>query len=102
MKARATVTWGRFVWDAAKESANVARHGIDFRTAAQAFLDPDRLIRIDEKHSFYEPRWYCIGSTEDGIVTVRFTYRGGQVRMIGAGYWRQGRKLYETLKTSRS
>ena len=26
---------------------------------------------------------------------VRFTYRGETIRIIGAGYWRKGRRLYE-------
>ncbi|MDD5422490.1 MAG: BrnT family toxin, partial [Candidatus Omnitrophica bacterium] len=29
------------------------------------------------------------------IVTVRFTRRGNKIRIIGAGYWRKGRKYYE-------
>ena len=28
-------------------------------------------------------------------MTVRFTYRGKVIRLIGAGYWRKGRKIYE-------
>lgn len=30
-----------------------------------------------------------------GIMTVRFTYRNNKIRIIGAGYWRKGKKLYE-------
>jgi hypothetical protein len=28
-------------------------------------------------------------------VTVRFTFRGGFIRIIGAGYWRKGKAGYE-------
>jgi hypothetical protein len=28
-------------------------------------------------------------------LTVRFTYRSGVIRIIGAGYWRKGKKIYE-------
>jgi hypothetical protein len=28
-------------------------------------------------------------------MTVRFTWRDGVLRIIGAGYWRAGRELYE-------
>jgi pyruvate ferredoxin oxidoreductase gamma subunit len=35
------------------------------------------------------------GRVADGILTVRFTYRGNVIRIIGAGYWRKGKKLYE-------
>ncbi len=40
-------------------------------------------------------RDYCIGRTARGILMVRFTYRSETVRIIGAGYWRKGRRLYE-------
>ncbi|MEN6503509.1 MAG: BrnT family toxin [Planctomycetaceae bacterium] len=46
-------------------------------------------------HSAGEARYYCIGRVGPGILTVRFTYRGGTIRLIGAGYWRKGKKLYE-------
>jgi hypothetical protein len=36
-----------------------------------------------------------IGRAGDGIMTVRFTYRGNVIRIYGAGYWRKGRKIYE-------
>jgi len=36
-----------------------------------------------------------IGRVGDGIMTVRFTYRGHVIRIYGAGYWRRGRKVYE-------
>jgi hypothetical protein len=28
-------------------------------------------------------------------MTVRFTYRDGVIRTIGAGYWRKGKSIYE-------
>ena len=40
-----------FVWDFEKELLNIAKHGVDFTIAAQAFKDPKRKIYIDEKHS---------------------------------------------------
>jgi len=32
---------------------------------------------------------------DDGILTVRFTYRDEIIRIFGAGYWRKGKKTYE-------
>jgi len=29
------------------------------------------------------------------ILTVRFVYREGKIRIFGAGFWRKGRKYYE-------
>jgi hypothetical protein len=42
-----------------------------------------------------EKRYYCFAKLEDGIITVRFTYRNGKIRIFGAGYWRKGKKAYE-------
>ena len=84
-----------FEWDERKAAENERKHGISFALAQQAFLDPKRVIARDLKHSEAEKRYYCIGRVGEGIVTVRFTFRGCMIRIIGAGYWRQGRKLYE-------
>lgn len=84
-----------FIWDSNKELANIKKHGIDFITAAKAFKDPRRKIYIDSKHSVNEERLFCIGKVRGMVVTVRFTYRGGKIRIIGAGYWRKGKLYYE-------
>ncbi len=84
-----------FIWDSEKELFNIARHGINFATAARAFKDPKRKIYVDSKHSGKEERYFCIGKIEGKIVTVRFTYRSGKIRIFGAGYWRKGREYYE-------
>ena len=85
----------RVEWDTEKEQANITKHGVDFTEATDAFYDPQKLIEIDAAHSGEEPRLLCIGRTERGILTVRFTYRGETIRIIGAGYWRKGRRTYE-------
>jgi uncharacterized protein len=60
-----------------------------------AFLDPHRVIVRDLGHSETEARFYCFGRVKGGILTVRFTYRTDVVRIIGAGYWRKGKAIYE-------
>lgn len=87
--------FGSFVWDARKEAANLRKHGVDFETAAKAFQDLRRKIYIDEKHAEGEERLFCIGKVEDQVLTVRFIYREGKIRIYGAGYWRSGRRYYE-------
>ena len=84
-----------FLWDPEKERANLEKHGIDFITASQVFKDPQRKIFMDAKHSRAEERYFCIGKLEERILTVRFTYRGGKIRILGAGYWRKGKAYYE-------
>jgi uncharacterized DUF497 family protein len=84
----------RFEWDAKKDKQNQEKHGVSFEFAQYAFADPDRIIAEDDlNHSQKEKRYYCFGRVGDGIITVRFTYR---IRIIGAGYWRKGRKIYES------
>jgi len=97
-----TVTFGAFEWDKAKEEHNIVLHGVDFYTAALAFLDSDRIIAVDERHSQGEPRYFCIGLIGKKIATVRFTRRGKRIRILGAGYWRKGGKFYEKENSKKS
>jgi len=84
----------KFEWDEEKNLANIAKHGISFEKAVRAFLDPKRKIRFNERHSAVEMRYYCLGMVGERVMTVRFTMRGSKVRIIGAGFWREGRKIY--------
>jgi uncharacterized protein len=87
-----------FEWDARKNAENWAKHGVSFETAQYAFADPSRVIAQDLEHSKDEARYYCFGRVGDGILTVRFVYRMDIIRIIGAGYWRKGRGVYEKNK----
>jgi uncharacterized protein len=87
-----------FEWDEKKNKLNIKKHGVSFYEAQLAFLDPHRVIAEDLEHSQSEKRYYCFGKIEKYIMTVRFTYRGKSVRIIGAGYWRNGKKNYEQKK----
>ena len=84
-----------FEWDPAKATANLTKHGVSFSEAQLAFFDSRRVMARDQRHSRTELRFYCFGKVGDGIMTVRFTYRDEVIRIIGAGYWRQGKKIYE-------
>jgi uncharacterized DUF497 family protein len=85
----------RFEWNSDKDKANQAKHGVSFMAAQSAFADPCRVIARDLEHSQTEDRYYCFGMVEGGVLTVRFTYREGAIRIIGAGYWRKGKTIYE-------
>ena len=91
-------TYGHFLWDIEKENINVIKHGVDFQTAARAFLDPNLRIFIDAKHDDHETRLFCFGKVNERILTVRFVYREEKIRIFGAGYWRMGRSYYEKEK----
>lgn len=91
-----------FDWDDTKEQLNVEKHGVTFDKAMAAFYDPNRIIAQDTKHSDMEDRFYCYGKVEDGILTVRFTPRGKKIRIIGAAFWRDGRKLYDKAQKQKN
>ena len=96
------VTAGDFEWDEEKERLNFQKHGVSFEEAQAAFLDPNCLIAEDIEHSQIEQRYYCFAKVENDIMTVRFTYREQKIRIIGAGYWRKGRKIYEKAKNKKN
>lgn len=85
----------KFEWDPKKNATNIAKHGVSFFDAQQAFFDENRIIAQDLEHSKGEMRYYCFGKVLGMVMTVRFTYRSETIRIFGAGYWRQGRKIYE-------
>lgn len=84
-----------FEWDEIKNKLNKKKHNISFEEAQYAFADPNRIIAKDLEHSESEERFYCFGKIAENIVTVRFTNRNNKIRIIGAGYWRKGKQIYE-------
>ena len=84
-----------FEWDENKNKQNQKKHNVSFEEAQYAFLDSNRIIAGDLEHGGNEERYYCFGKIGESIVTVRFTYRNNKIRIIGAGYWRKGKQIYE-------
>jgi uncharacterized protein len=85
-----------FEWDEKINISNQKKHKISFGFAQYAFDDPKRVIAKDLEHGTVEEiRYYCFGRIEDGIVTVRYTYREETIRIYGAGFWRKGKRIYE-------
>jgi len=85
----------QFDWDEKKDAANQKKHHVSFGDAQEAFVDPHRVIARDLSHSESEERFYCFGKVQGGVLTVRFTYRDKLIRIIGAGYWRKGKAIYD-------
>ena len=84
-----------FEWSEAKNHINIEKHGVSFYDTQHAFADPKGLILEDVAHSARDKRFFCIGKTNGGVVTVRFVCRGQKNRIFGAGYRRKGKTLYE-------
>ena len=86
----------KFEWDRVKEALNLAKHGVDFSTVPVAFNDPNRIFLRYPGLKGPELRWQLVGFDGCGVITVRFTLRAGVVRVIGAGYWRKQKEIYES------
>lgn len=84
-----------FDWDSKKNQSNIEKHGVDFYDAQLAFMDNNRVIAEDLEHSHGEKRYFCFGKVAGRVMTVRFTWRNNIIRIIGAGYWRKGKKIYD-------
>ncbi|MHB8581375.1 MAG: BrnT family toxin [Ignavibacteriaceae bacterium] len=84
-----------FEWDENKNRLNQKKQDISFEEAQYAFSDSKRIIAKDLEHSEIEERYYCFGKISENVVTVRFIYRNNKIRIIGAGYWRKGKQIYE-------
>lgn len=76
----------QFEWDDKKEKINIAKHGIDFSTAARVFKDNNRLELYDEAHSDTEDRYITIGLIDEVayVVMVVYTEREEIIRLISA------------------
>ena len=84
-----------FEWGPEKALIDQVKHGVSFAEAQFAFADSDRVIAKDLSQSEIEQRYYCFGKVDDGVMTVRFTYRHSIFRIIGACYWHKGKNIYE-------
>ncbi len=72
-----------FEWDAAKNTANLAKHGIDFRDAVRIFEKPV-LEKTDRRRDYGEGRIAAVGIAMGLGLYVVYTIRGGKRRIISA------------------
>jgi uncharacterized protein len=72
-----------FEWDAAKNTANLAKHGLDFRDAVRIFEGPV-LEQIDHRRHYGEERIAAVGVVEGLELYVVYTIRSGKRRIISA------------------
>jgi uncharacterized DUF497 family protein len=64
----------RFEWDARKDKANRAKHGISFDLAKRVFDDPNHLS-VQDRHEGGEERWQTLGLIGPHvIILVAHTY----------------------------
>ena len=85
-----------FEWDPNKELENVRKHGIDFTTASLIWRG-SVFERIDNRRDYGEKRFQAFGVFDNRILTVVFTWRSANRRLISArGANSREKRLYET------
>ena len=75
-----------FEFDRPKSKANLAKHGIDFRTAQKIWDDPN-CIEIPARTED-ESRWLVIGRIGEHCWSAVITYRADRVRIISVRHSR--------------
>ena len=77
----------RFEWDEDKRLGNIAKHGIDFLDARQIF-DGRPVLEAPSPYE-EEERFVAVGLLNERYVTVVWTQRQENVRLISARYARR-------------
>lgn len=72
-----------YEWDAAKNEANIVKHGIDFVRAVQIFEGPVQRFE-DDRQDYGEVRYRIVGAVDGVELTVIGTERGEAMRIISA------------------
>ena len=72
-----------FEWDSAKNSDNLAKHGVDFEDAIRIF---DGLVieAVDRRREYGEERIAAVGTVNGLHLLVVYTWRGQSRRIISA------------------
>jgi uncharacterized protein len=71
------------VWDPFKARSNLAKHGVEFRDAAEAFEGPTIQIP-DRRRDYREERVLAYGAAGGKVLTIVFVRRGEDIRLISA------------------
>lgn len=88
-----------FEWDDKKSEVNKEKHGIDFKTAKEIWLDENR-VEICTSHPI-ENRNIIIGHVHNKLWTAIYTVRGDATRLISVRRARKKEaKLYGKKETS--
>jgi len=73
-----------FECDEVKSNACFAQRGFDFAYAVRVFLDPLRLVEVDERFDYGEIRYRVLGQIEGREFVVVYATRGSALRIISA------------------
>jgi uncharacterized DUF497 family protein len=73
-----------FEWDENKRTSNIEKHGIDFADAKHVFEDLYRIEFEDVRANYGEIRLITIGQYSNIILTIVYTIRNQNIRIISA------------------
>jgi hypothetical protein len=62
----------RFQWDPTKAASNLARHGVSFEMAQEAFKDPQAFVEVDDRQDYGEER--LVRTAMVGVRYLHVTY----------------------------
>lgn len=71
-------------WDPQKAEENWRKHGVSFKEAGLVFLDPFIVVAFDRDRSNDEDRYFAIGQSNQRLLAVAYTIRGGEPWIITA------------------
>jgi uncharacterized DUF497 family protein len=71
----------RYEWDAVKEAANRAKHGLGFEAATRFDWSAAREIE-DRRYDYGERRWRAIGRIDGRLHVLVYAVRGDLIRVI--------------------
>jgi uncharacterized protein len=86
-----------FEWHDAKAAANLARHGVSFKTARLAFADVFAVESADLRENYGELRYVWLGMAGNRLLHVTYTMRDKRIRIISARHAepRERRRYHE-------
>lgn len=89
--------YGFFEWDEGKCELNIAKHGLDFYEAVEAFNDENAVHLPDLRKDYGEQRIILVALTNGVLLSVVYTRRNFRIRIISARFAnRKERKLYDS------
>ncbi|KAF1022354.1 MAG: hypothetical protein GAK30_01138 [Paracidovorax wautersii] len=71
----------QYLFDHAKQAANVAKHGVFF-SAAAAFEWENAIVEVDSRHAYGEPHLTAIAPIGERVHVMVFTLRETHVHII--------------------
>ena len=72
-----------FEWDEGNKHKSVLKHGISNEEAESIFMDKNKILVLDNKHTKAEIRYICIGkSYVNRVLFCSYTIRNHKIRII--------------------